>query len=239
MNRTLILLFALAAACGGRNGSSPTDAPQNPNPDAPVTMPDAPPPPDAMMSSVVQCPTPVPAPVDGTCDATAGTGTAVVLRGNVLGNGVVYQDGGVIYDGDKITYVGCDYASQASYATAAHVDCAGAAISPGLINPHSHLNYNDRWPLPSTAAGGTRYQQRNEWRDAISTPSNKYGTGSNSNGMRWSELREAINGTTSMNESTMANGMVRNLDSPSATDTAEGLQGRLYEVFMLGDQNAH
>jgi hypothetical protein len=239
MNRTFVLVVAVAA-CGNSGPSNQADAPQNPDASSVDASPiDASPPPDAMMSSVVQCPTPVTAPVDGTCDATAGTGTAVVLRGSVLGNGVVYQDGGVIYDGDKITYVGCDYASQPSYATATHVDCAGAAISPGLINPHSHLNYNDRWPLPSTVPGGTRYQQRNEWRDAISTPSNKYGTGASSNGMRWSELREAINGTTSMNESTMANGMVRNLDTPDATDTAEGLKGLLYEVFMLGDQNAH
>jgi hypothetical protein len=234
MNRTLVLLFALGAC--GHGGPATFDAPQNQNPDAAIDASiDAPLPPDAMMSSVVQCPTPVTAPVDGTCDATAGTGTAVVLRGDVLGDGTVYKDGGVIYDGDTIQYVGCDYASQPQFATATHVDCAGAVISPGLINPHDHTSFDDRWPLAGTVAGGTRYQHRNEWGKALSTPGNKYGTGKSSNGMRWNELRQALNGTTSIAGSTMANGMARNLDSPDAKDTSEGLLGLVYEVFMLGD----
>jgi hypothetical protein len=238
--RRLLVLTLVVAACGGKNSNNNADAPQG-TPDVPVTNPDAPiSTPDAMPpDQIVQCPTPVTPPTAGTCDATAGTSTAVVLRGNVLGDGVVYKDGGVIYDGDKITYVGCDYASQSNYANAAHVDCAGAAISPGLINPHSHLNYNDRWPLTSTADGGTRYQQRNEWRDAVSTPSNKYGTSKTSNGNRWGELREVINGTTSIDESTIATGMARNLDTPEAADAAAGLKGVDYEVFMLGDSNQH
>src|SRR5437764_7496940 len=119
------LLLTCLAACGPKGTSTPPDAPANGNPDAAVDA--TPSPPDAMQSGVVQCPTPVPAPADGACDATPGTGTAVLLRGNVLGDGVVYQDGGVLYDGTTITYVGCDYASQPGYATAAHVDCAGAA----------------------------------------------------------------------------------------------------------------
>src|SRR5437660_12110627 len=98
MRRLFVLTFTLAAACGGKGGSNPADAPVT-NPDAPITNP------DAMMSGVVQCPTAVPAPTDGTCDATAGTGTAVIVRGDVLGDGVVYKDGGVVYDGDAITYV--------------------------------------------------------------------------------------------------------------------------------------
>ncbi len=239
MRRTLLVLTLTAAACGGKSGSN-ADA-NSANPDAPGTStpPDANlSTPDAMVSGVVQCPTPVPIATGTTCAATAGTGTAVLLRGDVLADGAVYKDGGVLYDGDTITYVGCDYDSQAGAATATRVDCGGAVISPGLINAHDHLNYDDRWPLPSTAAGMTRYNHRHEWRKTISTPSNKYGTGATSNGMRWNELRQAMNGTTSMAASTSATGMVRNLDEPSSTDTSEGLKGLLYEVFMLGDSNA-
>ena len=221
MRRTLAILLGLAA-CGGGHGGTP---------DAGTT------PPDGGMSAVVQCPTAIPAPQGGTCDATTGTGTAVLVRGNVLADGTVYQDGGVLYDGDTIVYVGCDYDQEAAAATATRIDCAGAAISPGLINAHDHLSYDDRWPLATTAAGGTRYDHRHDWRLTTSTPSNQFGTGATSNGMRWNELRQAMNGTTSMAASTAATGMVRNLDKPSATDTSEGLEGLLYQVFLLGDSN--
>jgi cytosine/adenosine deaminase-related metal-dependent hydrolase len=224
----------LLAACGGKSAST-TDAAGSGSADAAIDGSTTNP--DAMVSGVVQCPTAVPAPTTGTCDATKGTGTAVLIRGNVLGDGVVYQDGGVLYDGETIVYVGCDYAGQAAAATATHIDCGGAAISPGLINAHDHLNYDNQWPLAATAAGGVRYQHRHDWRLTISTPSNQFGTGAASEGMRWNEIRQAMNGTTSMAASTRATGMVRNLDEPEALDTSEGLKGLLYEVFMLGDSN--
>src|SRR5262249_29881616 len=68
---------------------------------------------------------------------------------------------------------------------------------------------------------------------------NKYGTAKTSNGNRWGELREVINGTTSIDESTIATGMARNLDTPETADATAGLKGVDYEVFMLGDSNQH
>ena len=176
-------------------------------------------------------------PASGICEASKGTGSAVILHGNVLGDGTTYEGGEVVYEGGQITCVGCNCASTPGYNEATRVECGSAAISPGLINAHDHLNYNDRWPLPSTAAGGKRYNHRHEWRASVSTPSNKYGTAAASNGMRWNELRQLMSGTTSIAASTKANGLLRNLDELEAKDKDKGFSPLEYQVFLLGDSN--
>lgn len=236
--RLAILLFVLGA-CGG-GGSHPADAP--PRPDGSQTpdgedQPDAPLPPDAMLPAVVQCPTPVPAPTAGICDATAGAGSAVIVRGDVLADGTVYADGEIVYDGDRIACVACDCSATPGYSTATQIACAGAAISPGLINAHDHMSYDNAYPLASTAAGGTRYQHRHDWRGAVPTPTNAAGTSQTSAGMRWNELREIFAGTTSIAASTSATGLIRNLDHLESRDTSLGFQTVDYETFMLGDSN--
>ncbi len=188
-------------------------------------------------ATLVQCASVALVPSTGTCAATKGSGTAVVLHGNVLGDGTTYANGEVVYDGDKIVCAACDCTAAPGYAQATRLECGGAAVSPGLINAHDHLNYNDRWPLASTAAGGARFEHRHGWRGTAKTPSNTYGTAATSNGMRWSELRQLMSGTTSMVASTKANGLVRNLDELEARDTNAGLAPLDYEVFLLGDSN--
>jgi cytosine/adenosine deaminase-related metal-dependent hydrolase len=229
-----VTLVLVLAGCGG--GGQTPDAPDRPDgsgtSDAPATNPDAPP---AM--GLVQCPVPVPAPSDGVCDATAGTGSAVVLRGDILADGATYADGELVYDGEAIACVGCDCSATTGYAQATVVSCAGAAISPGLINAHDHLNYNNRAPLASTAAGGARFNHRHDWRGNVPTPTNQAGTGQTSAGMQWNELRHLFSGTTSIAASTRANGFVRNLDEPESRDTAAGFTPVDYETFMLGDGN--
>src|SRR5689334_753769 len=115
IRRTLLLSAALLVpACGSGGGSSSPDANHGdddaspdarPTPDAePDASPDAGP-----QSGVVQCADALPAPTEGSCDIASGTDTTVVVRGNVLGAGVTYLDGSVVYDTatSKITYVGC------------------------------------------------------------------------------------------------------------------------------------
>ena len=236
MRYLLALTFVPGAliGCGGGGGG---------NADAPIPIVDGASsdgalPPDAMPpAKVVQCPTPVPAPATGICDATPGTGTARVVRGDVLADGTVYADGEVLYDGNLIVCVGCDCSAAAGYATAARIECAGAAVSPSLINAHDHLNYNNRAPLASTADGGTRYEHRHDWRGGVPTPSNQHGTGTTSAGMRWNELRHLFSGTTGIAASTRADGLIRNYDEPEGRDFALGLTRVQYEVFMLGDGN--
>lgn len=246
LSALLISLVALTAACGsGSNPGSGDDSPDAADDDAGTdggvppsdAAPDAPP---DMPAETVRCPTPVPAPTSGICDATAGTGAAVLVQGNVLADGFNYIDGAVLYQGDRIVCVGCDCASAPEAADAKVVSCGGAVISPGLINAHDHLNYNDRAPLASTAPGGTRYEHRHGWRGGVPTPSNAHGTGSNNAaqpGMRWNEARHFMSGTTSLVASTLANGGLRNLDELEARDTALGFRRVGWDVFPLGDGN--
>jgi cytosine/adenosine deaminase-related metal-dependent hydrolase len=198
----------------------------------PDASPDASP-----MSVIVQCEADVPTPAAGICAGTPGAGSAVALRGTVLGDGTTYLDGEVVYDGAEIVCVGCDCADAPGRDTASVIDCGDAVISPGLINAHDHLNYNDRSPLASTALHGERFDHRHDWRGEVSTPSNQYGTGATSNGMRLGELRQLMTGTTSMAASTRASGLVRNLDELESADLDQGFESTTYEVFALGDGN--
>ena len=101
----------------------------------------------------VQCTSPVPAPISGICDATQGSGDSVLVQGNVLVETGVYLDGAVLYRGDRIVCVGCDCQAAPEAENATVVACGGSVVSPGLINAHGHLNYDERAPL---AVGSVR-----------------------------------------------------------------------------------
>jgi len=198
-------------------------------PDAAVGSPDA-----AVVDEIIVCDDTIPAATSGICDATAGTGAATLIRGTVLGDTTTWENGSVLIENDKIVCVGCDCASHGSYATAKRIDCAGAVISPGLINGHAHLNFTEGTPIDH---GATRYDHRHEWRQALSTPANPHGTGANSAGMRWGELRMMLGGATSYVGFTRANGMLRNIDSLENDDEARGFQRAVFDTFSLGDSD--
>jgi cytosine/adenosine deaminase-related metal-dependent hydrolase len=238
MSRRPLLLLALLAACGGGSSGSP-DA-NGGDDDAPpidASVPDGsdvPPDGGEVPVGTIQCPTALAAPTEGDCNATAGTGSAVVLQGNILGNGVIYLDGSVVYDGDVITYVGCDPSEAPDVATATTITCAGAAISPGLINAHDHVTYDERAPT----ADATRWTNRNGWRGHYPTPGNQ----ELNPGSRWTEIRQVMTGTTSNNGSVSAAtvpGMIRNLDKPGTPEYDLGFQPVRYETFILNDQNVN
>ncbi len=218
----IVSALGLAPACGGGSSSDPDGG----SGDGGVG-PDATPP-----SALVTCPDAVPAATSGICDATAGTGTAVLLRGTVLGDGTVYENGSVLYDGDTITCVGCDCASAAGASTATRVDCAGAVISPGLINPHDHLRFTEGTPIDT---GTTRYEHRHDWRGSLSTPGNPHGSGDTSAGMQWGELRMMFSGVTSIIGKGGARGLVRNLDVLASAERSLGLKQASAQTFSLGD----
>jgi cytosine/adenosine deaminase-related metal-dependent hydrolase len=241
MSRRPLLLLAFLAACGGGSSGSPdaNGADDDGGDDAPAidaSVPDSSevPPDGEVETGIVQCPTALTAPTQGECDVAAGTGTAVVLQGNVLGLGVTYIDGAVVYDGDLITYVGCDPSSAPGFATATVITCAGDAISPGLINAHDHVTYDERAPN----ADATRWTNRNGWRGHYSSAGNQQ----LSDGSKWTEIRQVMAGTTSINGSVAAAnvvGMARNIDKPLAPDVALGFQPVEYQTFILNDQSVN
>ncbi len=223
--------------CGDDSSETPDGAsPDAALPDAGMTdaMPDG-----GTGTVTVQCPTQLPAPSEGDCDVVDGTGTAVVVRGTVLGLGTTYLDGAVVYDGNLITYVGCDPSTAPGFPTATVISCGDNVVSPGIINPHDHITYNNRYPLPSTVAHDPRrYGHRNDWRDAWPTPPNQYGNvSSNTDGVRWNEIRHVLAGTTSVNGAGHADGMIRNLDDVAAPEFALGFNPLQYETFILNDNS--
>ncbi len=170
---------------------------------------------------------------DDECSVTKGTGTAVALMGDVVGETDVFIDGIVLIENNEIVCSGCDCQTEPAYQNATLVECGGKTISPALINPHDHIRFSEGAPL--NLDKGTRYNHRHDWRGSVSTPGNPHGTGTTSAGMRWGELRMLFGGATSMVGSGGATGMVRNLDRLSSEEEAMGLKEVRFETFSLGD----
>ncbi len=188
---------------------------------------------------VVTCPDVVPAPSAGAlCNVTAGTGDNVVLRGTVLAEGVIYENGAVIYEGGttngKILYAGCDYAAEASAQDATLVECADGVISPGTLNAHDHLGFNANGsPQPH---GDERFDHRHDWRRGIRGHMRVRSSGSNNKreAVQYSELRHLMSGTTSIAGSSGAPGFLRNVDQVSNNEGLDGITVE-YQTFPLGD----
>jgi len=74
----------------------------------------------------------------GAADATMTARTALLLRGGrvMTATGVTYERGDVLIVGDEIAAVGVDLAVPEH---AIVVDASGKTITPGLIDPHSHI----------------------------------------------------------------------------------------------------
>ena len=149
-------------------------------------------------------------PSGNVCEVTTGS-PSLLIKGNVLGIETVYQGGEVLLDDTGlIRYVGCsaerpqELAGIAGQAT--KIECAEGVVSPGLINAHDHLYYNQNYPFPKT---DVRFNHRNDWRadPGISAPGDF-----DQEKIVWSELRQAMVGTTSIAGAGGEIGLLRNLD---------------------------
>ncbi len=168
------------------------------------------------------------------CEVSSGSGDATLYRGVVLAPDGAMPRGEVVTEGDRIACVDSDCASEFPNATIA--ECGAAVISPALVNPHEHMRFNElgpHWDL-----GDERYDNRHEWRGELSTPNNPSGTGRNSTGMRWNELRQLIGGTTSVIGSGRASGIVRHLDDLQSAEREQGFRQVVYETFPLDDSDS-
>ncbi|MBN1337136.1 MAG: hypothetical protein JXB39_14345, partial [Deltaproteobacteria bacterium] len=159
------------------------------------------------------------------CTPEAGKGDLVALSGVLLGPDGP-EAGLVLYERSSgvITCVGpsCD-------TTGAEVVCTEGVISPGLVDPHNHLNYNVLGPWRHAALYDNRYEWQSDgdywdFREAFDAISEAWICEI----MKCAELRELVSGTTSAVGSYGGDCiglLVRNLDDANAS----GIDG--YEAF--------
>ncbi len=189
----------------------------------------------------------------GACTVVPGTGTGTLLVGTVLQPGRILKGGQVLIDATgAITCAACDCLTGAAPTA---LLCGDNVISAGLINGHDHLTFPAApyVTLNSTASGllvdggiPERYEHRNDWRVGGGahnghTKISNGGTGA-ADQNRWNELRQLMAGTTSISGSGGAFGLLRNLDAPDTSASANNQQGlgvntagSNYQTFPLGD----
>lgn len=160
-----------------------------------------------------------------TCERS-GSGSRIVLRGDVLGLTQTWKGGSVVIEGNHISYVGCD----PDMSNATVITCPNSVISPGFINAHEHITFSNGTPA---SWGDERFDHRHQWRKGkdkhtkISSPQTSV-----NNGNSVVELRSLMAGTTSIFGSGSAPGLARNLDVKSQT---VGNIAAVYQTFPLGD----
>jgi len=173
----------------------------------------------------------LPAAVSGDlCDANGGTGSSLVLRGNVLDVDTVYQGGEVLVDDSGfIVYVGCRADRPVEFdslaARSAEVVCLDGVISPGMINGHTHTGYDSNFPFTLE----DRFEHRNDWRPFYWWPSGhdlQFG---------YAEIRHVMSGTTATVSGSYSPGMALNLDALYAL----GLRDVQWDTFPLEAPGDH
>src|SRR5215471_9839257 len=108
---------------------------------------------------VVICPRAnLPPPASGTCEVTPGNADTLIT-GTILRPGQILRGGQVLVSSSgMITCADCDCTAMATGAT--EVSCPKGVVSPGLINPHDHIEFVSTPGVDS----GERYDNRNQWR---------------------------------------------------------------------------
>ncbi|HVH47865.1 MAG TPA: amidohydrolase family protein, partial [Labilithrix sp.] len=160
----------------------------------------------------------------------AGTG-AKVIRGTVLAPDEVLHGGEIVVDArGVIVCAACSCKSADGYAAASVISCPDGVISPGLVNPHEHLTYQNNKPI---AHGDLRYENRSDWQGARGHARLEYDSGANQTVQAYGELRFLMSGTTSIAGGGGIPGLIRNVDT--SADELEGLPMQIAnsDVFPL------
>ncbi|MGH7327704.1 MAG: amidohydrolase family protein, partial [Polyangiaceae bacterium] len=148
--------------------------------------------------------------------------------------------GEVVIDNGVITCASCDCSAQSNYATASIVNCANGVISPGLINTHDHITYDNNPPLPH---GMTRYESRQDWRvgDHGATPIDYKSPASGNNGKlstAYGEIRFLMGGATGTAGAGGHIGLIRNFDlADPATLQGAPMKVANSDTFPLDDSS--
>lgn len=169
----------------------------------------------------------------GTCDVTKAGTTGKLLRGTILGPEETFHNGEILISDTtgQILCVGCDCAGVPGYADATVISCANGVISPGLINPHEHLTYQNNKPI---GHGDERYENRSDWQGQRGHTRLDYKSGANANVQAYGELRFLMGGATTIAGGGGVPGLMRNIDDTA--DELEGMPAALADsdVFPLG-----
>jgi len=168
----------------------------------------------------------------GVCSAS-GNGPALLLRGTVLAPDRILVGGEVLISPEgTLLAVGCDTGDAAAGLDLTVVQCPRGVISPGLINSHDHISYDQN---PPGSWGSERFDHRHQWRLGLEGHTKIVAPrAANDLQVAWAELREVMSGTTSVLGGGGYRGLLRNLDVP---ELQEGLGSPKihYRTFPLGD----
>ncbi len=159
-----------------------------------------------------------------TC-SRSGSGSKLVLQGDILTKDKTYLGGSVVIENGKITSVGCN----ADTAGATVITCPNAVISAGFINAHDHITYSNATP---GSWGAERFDHRHNWRTG--NEGHKKVPGPKTNNNEVPELRQLMGGTTSIFGSGSVAGLTRNIDKKNQVTGASNFP--TYDTFPLSDQ---
>ena len=176
-----------------------------------------------------------------------------VFKGTLIGVGQDFKTilkGAIRIENNLIAQIG--EASKINLNDAIVIDFGGDIISPGFINAHDHLSYNEVYPQikPRVKGHPWLYDDRYRWQ-GLGEPQIKtsYPNGFSLNSMRaiemYSSIRHILGGTTSIMGSLVGSpGLLRDLSvdcTPSLADTAahtanprfckKDKDGKLYSPF--------
>ena len=161
-----------------------------------------------------------------------GPGTAMkVIRGTVLTPEQVLHGGEILFDADgTIVCAACNCKDEAGYDAASVISCPDGVISPGLINPHEHLTYQNNRPI---GHGTERYENRGDWQGGRGHTRLDYKSGANQTVQAYGEIRFLMSGTTAIAGGGGVPGLIRNVDT--SPEDLEGLPMRIADsdVFPL------
>jgi imidazolonepropionase-like amidohydrolase len=158
------------------------------------------------------------------CKVTKTGSGGQVIRGTILGPEEVLHKGEILVDArGVITCAACDCSDSPGYASATVVSCPSGVISPGMVNPHEHLTFQNAKPVPH---GTERYENRFDWRSGYRNghkplDDKLQGGGANVSVRAHGELRYLMSGVTTIAGGGGVPGLIRNVDT--SQEDLEGL----------------
>lgn len=230
----LALAFAISSGCSDQE-NPPSLGPYDPDAGDGGTPEPKPAQPHLNLNpqpKVVECPrAELPKPATGVCQVTRAGTAGKVIRGTILGPEETLHRGEIMFDdAGMIACVACDCSGTAGYAETSVIECADGVVSPGLINPHEHLTYQNNAPV---GHGEERYENRSDWQGARGHQRLDYKSGANQTVQAFGELRFLMSGTTTIAGGGGVPGLLRNVDT--SADDLEGLPVQIADsdVFPL------